>query len=185
MQHDHGAAIGDYVCLIPSRPHFRDNHSPGTAAMAQLKGHCALLAPSAAGHRRGCTCLFCSIPKACVVSETCKEARTDASQGCGCFRACVTLEHGSGEGEQCPAKYPLEAGRTVHFEMTWQCAAHTHRSRCLEFWAAGLAQVPALSRTSHLVFCRLVPMCGFQYGDELSVLGVGPAANAWGEKTIG
>lgn len=36
--------------------------------------------------------------------------------------------------------------------------------------------------TSHLVFCRLVPMCCLQDGDELPVLGVGPAANAWRRK---
>lgn len=35
----------------------------------------------------------------------------------------------------------------------------------------------------HLVFCRLVPMCGFQDGDELPVLGVGPAADAWTGRT--
>lgn len=32
---------------------------------------------------------------------------------------------------------------------------------------------------SHLVLRRLVPMCGLQDGDELPVLGVGPAADAW------
>lgn len=33
--------------------------------------------------------------------------------------------------------------------------------------------------TPYLVFCRLVPMCCLQDGDELPVLGVGPAADAW------
>lgn len=32
---------------------------------------------------------------------------------------------------------------------------------------------------SYLIFCRLVPMCCLQDGNELPVLGVGPAANAW------
>lgn len=78
------------------------------------------------------------------------------------------------------AKYPLETGRTVH----WQCAAETDAQTLVPGVLGSRAHTGAPSRASHLVFCRLVPMCGFQDGDELSVLGVGPAANAWREKTI-
>lgn len=65
---------------MASRPHFKDNHSPVTAGLAQLTGHCALLAPSAAGHRRDAPAHLVPSPnKPSVESEACKEPRTEAS----------------------------------------------------------------------------------------------------------
>lgn len=87
------------------------------------------------------------------------------------------------KGKVCELTAHLQRG-----EGTEHCAANTQAR-----WAVNTPLLPGrrgastLGRhlfgsfpgTSYLVFCRLVPMCGLQDGDELPVLGVSPAANAW------
>lgn len=108
---------------------------------------------------------FPSPNKASMVLEACKEVRTEACLLKNADASVFVL-----------AKYPLDTGSSL--DSSFALCSRDRRTDPGTGVLGSRAHTAAFSRAPHLVFCRLVPMCGFQDGDELSVLGVGPAANA-------
>lgn len=121
--------------LTPGRSFMRP-HGPRSKSVTLQKQQAwhslkdtALLAASAAGHRRGTPAHIVPSPKQSQCGGRSVQRSKDrgfSSQDCRCFCVCIILEQAVEKERDVPAKSPLETGRAAHSE--------PHRSRCLELW---------------------------------------------------